>query len=86
MERFPSLFSKMKPYLLTVNLNGMRKEGPKILALGAGDREKSMLQVIAHSGYSGPIGILDHQHERDSYEVLKENLKGLKLIVQDLEE
>jgi len=84
--QFPSLFAEMKPYLLTVNLNGMREGGPQILALGAGDRELEMLQVILDSGYSGPIGILDHQSERDSREVLEESLRGLQGLLQQLKE
>ena len=42
IDRFPELFSKMQPYLMAVNLNGMVKDGDragkKILALGTGDR------------------------------------------------
>jgi hypothetical protein len=84
MDKFGSLFSRMKPFLMTVNLNGMRTEGPKILTLGEGDRELEMMQLIASSGYSGPIGILDHQSERDSKKVLEENLSGLETLVQKL--
>jgi len=86
MDRFPSLFAEMQPYLLTVNLNGMRVGGPKILALGAGDRELQMLRIVLESGYSGPIGILDHQSERDSREVLEENLAGLQSLLQRLKD
>ena len=84
LENFGSLFSRMKPYLMTVNLNGMRAEGPKILTLGEGDRELEMMLMIARSGYSGPIGILDHQSERDTRRVLEENLAGLDTLVQQL--
>ncbi|MDX2430452.1 MAG: hypothetical protein QNK35_05935, partial [Bacteroides sp.] len=39
VDRFPELMELMKPYLSTININGMRVEGPKILTLGEGDRE-----------------------------------------------
>ena len=84
LDRFPSLFAAMQPYLLTVNLNGMTAEGPKILTLGAGDLELEMLDLIANSGYSNPVGILDHQSERDSLEVLEENLAGLQTLLAQL--
>jgi sugar phosphate isomerase/epimerase len=86
IDQFPSLFSEMQPYLLTVNLNGMKVGGPQILVLGAGDRELEMLQVIFESGYPGPVGILDHQSERDSREVLEENLEGLRSLMQRLKD
>ena len=85
INQFPALLAEMQPYLLAVNLNGMRVGGPKILPLGAGDRELEMLQAVLASGYSGPIGILDHQDERDSREVLEENLKGLQSLSEKLE-
>jgi len=84
LDRFPSLFAAMQPYLLTVNVNGMKADGPKILTLGAGDMELEMLDLISKSGYSNPIGILDHQSERDSLEVLEENLAGLQALLERL--
>jgi len=84
LDRFPSLFAAMQPYLLTVNLNGMKADGPKILTLGAGDMELEMLDLISKSGYSNPIGILDHQSKRDSLEVLEENLAGLQALLEQL--
>ncbi len=86
MDQFSVLFANMQPYLLTVNLNGMRAGGPMILPLGAGDRELQMLRIISQSGYSGPIGILDHQSERDTREVLQENLDGLQRLRQRLKD
>ena len=34
-------------------------------------------KVIADSGYSGPVGIIDHRPETDSETTLRENLDGL---------
>lgn len=68
----------MKPYLLCLNLNGMKSDAnPKILPLGKGGHEKKMLRMVIDSGYSGPIGILDHLNDVDSRVALEANLKGL---------
>lgn len=56
---------------------------PKILELGSGEHEKSMLEKVIDVGYDGPIGILDHQKDLDSEEVLKANLEGLASIVDE---
>jgi len=78
LDRFPELFAKMKPHLLALNINGMRAEGPKILGVGKGDRELAMLQLVARSGWKGPIGILGHRAELDAEVALRENLDGLR--------
>ena len=82
IERFANLFSKMQPYLLCVNINGMNDQAkPKILELGQGKHERSMLKMVKDSGYEGPIGILDHRSELDAEAVLKGNLQGLMKIL-----
>jgi putative heme-binding domain-containing protein len=76
---------QMLPYLLCVNLNGMNRGAqPKILAIGQGQHESQMLQQLLDSGYSGPVGIIDHQEQRDTRQVLEENLDGLRRVVQQL--
>jgi len=77
IDDFARLFPVMKPYLIALNINGMRKEGPKILSLGRGDRETEMLRVVRDSGWRGPIGILGHREEMDAEVALRENLEGL---------
>ena len=52
--------------LMSVNLNGMTPEGPKILPLGTGERDREILQMIADSGCDGPIGFIDHRPEIDA--------------------
>ncbi len=87
---FPAHFQTMLPYLLCVNLNGMadadvvREGRSKILTIGAGRHERAMLRVVLESGYSGPIGILDHRADRDTEEVLRENLTGLATVKAEL--
>jgi len=86
IQRFPALLAEMKPHLLTLNLNGMTVGGPQILPLGKGEHELEMIREVLKSGYSGPIGILGHQKERDAREVLEENLLGLEILSNKLED
>ncbi|UCH65838.1 MAG: hypothetical protein JSW63_01515 [Ignavibacterium sp.] len=81
IEEFPQIVKKIKPYLSSVNLNGMRKEGPKILPIGEGDYEKEMIQQLIDEGYNGPWGILGHVENKDVEKVLKQNIAGFKSIV-----
>ena len=77
---YEELVDTMLPYLWAVNLNGMREEGPKILPIGAGDREKGMIAYLLQKGYVGPFGVLGHVEERDVEVVLRENLEGLSTL------
>jgi len=77
IKDFPAMFKLIQPYLLCLNIDGMNDNAqPKILGLSKGQHELEMLKVVAASGYDGPIGILDHQPERDSKDALQENLEG----------
>lgn len=68
----------MKPYLICLNLNGMNDRAePKILSIGQGKHDDSLLTIVAESGYEGPIGIIDHRNDRDAELSLRENLEGL---------
>ena len=84
IDRFREDLIRMMPYLSTININGMRKEGPKILTLGEGDREESMLRTIKEAGYTGPIGILGHTEGEDIRVVLERNLEGLGQLKKSL--
>src|SRR5690606_24925605 len=88
LDRFPELLAKMKPYLLTLNLNGMRrgadKQGDKILPLAQGDLDLELLKAIRASGWSGPIGILNHTGE-DAEARLLDNLDGLNWLLPQLD-
>ena len=81
VEQFPDLLSRMLPYLRTVNLNGMKVEGPKILTIGEGDLEAGMLKTLQESGYNGSLGIICHIETEDAKVVLQRNLDGLKSIL-----
>ena len=45
-------------------------------------RQAAMIATIRKSGYTGPIGILDHRNDTDAEIALKENLEGLKKILK----
>jgi len=84
IESFPTLLTKMSPWLWTVNINGMKKEGPQILPVGSGDKEVEMLKELKKSGFKGSIGILGHIEDEDVEQVLQRNLKGLRMIEKQL--
>jgi sugar phosphate isomerase/epimerase len=86
VKEFPTLLSKMLPYLRTVNLNGMKVEGPKILTVGEGVEEAAMLKTLKDSGFSGSIGIICHIETEDAQVVLKRNLDGLKSLLEAMGE
>lgn len=88
VERFAELLAKMKPHLYALNLNGMVPRGDqidqKIVPLGAGSLDKQLLEVVRASGYSGPIGILNHT-DHDAEARLQDNLDGLDWLLPQLQ-
>lgn len=86
IEQWPKLWGLMQPYVLCLNINGMNRQAqPKILGLGQGRHELEMLQTVQRSGYSGPIGILDHRSELDAKRSLQENIQGLRWLRAELQ-
>jgi sugar phosphate isomerase/epimerase len=87
LDRFPALLAAMKPHLLALNLNGMAKDGEKtgkkILPVGQGDQDLSLLRTIRDSGYRGPIGIIGHTQD-DAEQRLQDNLDGLDWLIPQL--
>jgi len=77
----------MKPHLFCLNLNGMVRGGDrlgqKIVVLGQGELDLSLLRLIQESGWHGPVGILNHTEE-DAEVRLRENLEGLEGLVRRL--
>ena len=80
LDEFPEIVKKIKPYLSGVNLNGMEKDGAKILAIGEGDFEYEMIKLLLEEGYNGPWGILGHIKTEDVQKVLKRNIDGLNVL------
>ena len=80
LARLPTLLHKMQPYLMAFNLNGMtadgERAGKKILPLGQGDLDLSVLRTLVDSRWRGPVGILNHTSE-DAEARLLDNLEGL---------
>lgn len=80
LEEFEEIFFSIQKYVWCINLNGMRKEGPKILPVGQGDLEKEMIQFILEQGYQGPFGLIGHVKGGDAAEILSVNFAGLRRI------
>ena len=84
LASMPEAFAAMVPYLMCVNLNGMRPGGPQICPLGQGDDDLGILRMIRASGYAGRIGILDHRPEIDAEISLRQNLEGMQRLSGEL--
>ena len=84
IDRFPEIAEKITPHLSYVNLNGVKKEGPQIIAVGEGDAELDMIRELIGQGYKGPWGILGHIKTEDVKKVLEKNISGLKLLNAEL--
>ncbi|MGY8863791.1 MAG: hypothetical protein ACKVJ2_14335, partial [Pseudomonadales bacterium] len=69
------------PYLWSVNLNGMKQNGPKIVPIGEGDLEKDMIDYLLRKNYQGPFGILGHIKNEDVQVTLARNLNGLQSLM-----
>jgi sugar phosphate isomerase/epimerase len=81
VANFSEIARRMQPYLLTVNINGMRDGDSQILPVGEGSHERAMLRDLIAAGYSGPIGILHHRDGVDAEIGLKENLHGIEQLL-----
>lgn len=86
IDEFPALVSLMLPHLWAVNLNGMNVGGPKILSLGSGESEAEMLAELRSNGFKGPFGILGHVEDADVEHILKQNLEGLKEVLEKIKD
>jgi len=87
LPRFKEALATMLPHLKFLNLNGMTaggdKKGQKIMVLGQGDLDVELARIICESGYTGPIGVLNHT-AHDAEARLLDNLEGLDWIVGEL--
>ena len=89
LERLAKVLPRMLPHLLCLNLNGMDVDGEaedrKILPLGVGTEDVKVLRIVRASGYTGPVGILNHTNE-DAEGRLLDNLDGLKWLLPQLDD
>jgi hypothetical protein len=81
LDRLDPLLTLVQPHLYCLTLNGMNRQGPKILPLGQGEDDSGLLDSIVASGYDGPIAVLDHRPELDAEESLRQNLDGLQTLL-----
>ena len=90
LDRIGKLLPQLVPYLLCVNLNGMEvggvEKGHMIMPLGLGSYDLKMLKEVRASGYTGPLGVMNHTTEWDAKERLADNLAGLKWLVKQLDD
>jgi hypothetical protein len=85
IDRFADFFPKIVPYLLAINLSGIKKGNQvKIVPIGQGDAELAMLQVVKASKYRGPVGIINEYTDPDAEVGLQMNLSGLKTCLKTL--
>ncbi|MGQ0635852.1 MAG: sugar phosphate isomerase/epimerase family protein [Planctomycetaceae bacterium] len=82
LERFSEVFPKLAPYLIAVNLNGMKPDGPQIVLINEGTREQEMIAAIHRSSYRGLVGVLHHQPKLDAATVLRKNIEGVRDIMK----
>ena len=78
IDHYYKFIPEIMPYLWHVNLNGLKKEGPKILTIGKGNQEKEIIEFLIGNGYHNDFGILGHVEDKDVKIVLENNLEGLK--------
>ena len=85
LPQFAEVLAKMLPHLRFLNINGMSPpgKGRKIMVIGEGDLDVELARIICESGYTGPIGILNHT-DHDAETRLRDNLEGLDWIVGEL--
>jgi sugar phosphate isomerase/epimerase len=85
--RFAAVLPALAPHLLALNLNGMDRDGErrgrKILPLGQGELDESLLRTILAGPYRGPFGILGHTDD-DAEDRLRDNLDGLAWLVKKI--
>lgn len=84
-QRFSEFFPKIVPYLFAVNLAGLkRSDNENFYPIGKGDVEEEMIRVVIQSKYIGPIGILNHDTNRDAKLGLETEMKGLKKVLESI--
>ncbi len=81
LENYSENIKTLLPYLWSVSLNGMKKQGPNIITIGQGDLEKSMINELLNLNYIGTFNLLGHIKGGDPELILEENYKGLKTLL-----
>lgn len=85
-ERFEEFFPTLVPHLMALNLAGIKSsDSVNFYGIGEGDAEYDMIQVVAESDYAGPIGIINHDHQRDAREGLLTEMAGLEKVLRAID-
>lgn len=90
IRNFEKIWPRISGDVMAVNLSGMVIDGDrqnrKIIHLGTGDEELTMMRIIYRSGWRGALGILSHQAEFDAAETLGRNLAGYDKLLATLQQ
>jgi hypothetical protein len=79
---FATLWPKMKPHVVEVNLTGMNMD-PHVLYPSQGDGELEMMRIIQQSGWHGPVGITAEKGG-DAEVTLKNYIIGVDWLAAEL--
>lgn len=79
---FPSLWQKIKPYVVAVNITGIGPKGQEVYP-SQGDRDLEMMRTIQQSGWHGPVGLIGEKGG-DAEVTLRRYLLGLDWIAAEL--
>lgn len=81
---FLSLWKKLKPHVMAVNITGMCMDG-QIIYPSQGDSELGMMRTIQESGWTGPIGLIAEKGG-DAEVTLKNYLIGLDWLAAEIKQ
>ena len=81
---FPALWKKIKPYVMAVNVTGMRMEG-QIIYPSQGDAELAMMRTIQESGWTGPVGVIAEKGG-DAEVTLTNYMNGIDWLAAELKQ
>jgi sugar phosphate isomerase/epimerase len=79
---FPSLWRKIEPYVVAVNITGIGPRGQEVYP-SQGDHDLEMMRTIQQSGWRGPVGLIAEKGG-DAEVTLKKYLLGLDWIAAEL--
>jgi sugar phosphate isomerase/epimerase len=79
---FPSLWKKIQPHVMVVNVTGMRMDG-QLIYPSQGDSELQMMRTIQESGWRGPVGVIAEKGG-DAEQTLKNYLVGLDWLAAEI--
>ncbi len=90
IRNFARIWPRISREVMAVNFSGMvvdgDRQGRKIIHLGTGNEELTMMRTIYRSGWRGSVGILSHIAEFDAAETLKSNLAGYDKLLARLQQ